>query len=147
MGITRVRKDGIPVSSDAFGDGVGARIEHQQEKKLFSGKKVSEVRMGAAVSDDFVDAKEGKLEGVHGETNGDGAGGGWSANQLLCELDSDRVFPHSTSRIAALNRELKALEVRYFRTRMQLEKSMEKVCVPLFTYHGDLVLNDCFGSA
>lgn len=56
--------------------------------------------------------------------------GGWQTNQFgtqLVDVDSDRVAPHMTSRLAALNRELKALEVRYFRTRLQLEKSMEKV--------------------
>lgn len=59
------------------------------------------------------------------ETNG-----GWQTNQFgaqLGDVDSDRVAPHMTSQLAALNRELKALEVRFFRTRLQLEKSMEKV--------------------
>ncbi|RLN73167.1 hypothetical protein BBJ28_00011066 [Nothophytophthora sp. Chile5] len=41
--------------------------------------------------------------------------------------DSERVFPAPTSHVAALNRELKALEVRYFRTRLHLEKKTEKV--------------------
>lgn len=57
--------------------------------------------------------------------------GAWQTNQFgqLGDGDADRAAPHMTSRLAALNRELKALEVRYFRTRLQLEKSMEKVCV------------------
>lgn len=33
----------------------------------------------------------------------------------------------TTSRVAALNRELKALELRYFRTREQVEKTREQV--------------------
>ncbi|ETP45597.1 hypothetical protein F442_08006 [Phytophthora nicotianae P10297] len=46
-------------------------------------------------------------------------------NQL--ELaDSERVFPPPTSQVASLNKELKALETRYFRTRLTLEKVREK---------------------
>ncbi|KAL3670018.1 hypothetical protein V7S43_005390 [Phytophthora oleae] len=41
-------------------------------------------------------------------------------------VDSERVFPAPTSHVAALNRELKSLETRYFRTRLNLEKIMEK---------------------
>lgn len=40
--------------------------------------------------------------------------------------DSERVFPAPTSHVAALNRELKSLETRYFRTRLNLEKVTEK---------------------
>ncbi|KAG7389079.1 hypothetical protein PHYPSEUDO_011348 [Phytophthora pseudosyringae] len=40
--------------------------------------------------------------------------------------DSERVFPAPTSHVASLNRELKALETRYFRTRLSLEKATEK---------------------
>ncbi|RLN54543.1 hypothetical protein BBJ28_00020122 [Nothophytophthora sp. Chile5] len=47
-------------------------------------------------------------------------------NQLGELADSERVFPAPTSHVAALNRELKALEVRYFRTRLHLEKKTEK---------------------
>ncbi|KAG6962408.1 hypothetical protein JG688_00008620 [Phytophthora aleatoria] len=47
------------------------------------------------------------------------------SNQL--ELaDSERVFPAPTSHVASLNKELKALETRYFRTRLTLEKVTEK---------------------
>ncbi|TMW60050.1 hypothetical protein Poli38472_000092 [Pythium oligandrum] len=45
------------------------------------------------------------------------------------DLDAElqaTVVPGSTSQVAVLNRELKALEVRYFRTRLQLEKITEK---------------------
>ncbi|KAE9340416.1 hypothetical protein PF008_g11120 [Phytophthora fragariae] len=47
-------------------------------------------------------------------------------NQLGELPDSERVFPAPTSHVAALNRELKALETRYFRTRLNLEKATEK---------------------
>lgn len=74
-----------------------------------------------------------ELEAVHGvQDDSDAlaracAAEAWSVNQMG-DLDADRTTPaHAMSRIAALNRELKALEVRYFRTRLQLEKSMEKV--------------------
>ncbi|KAG2530083.1 hypothetical protein JM18_002506 [Phytophthora kernoviae] len=40
--------------------------------------------------------------------------------------DSERVFPAPSSHVASLNRELKALETRYYRTRLHLEKSTEK---------------------
>lgn len=40
--------------------------------------------------------------------------------------DSDRVFPAPSSHVASLNRELKALETRYFRTRLHLEKATDK---------------------
>lgn len=48
-------------------------------------------------------------------------------NQLGDLPDSERVFPAPTSHVASLNRELKALETRYFRTRLNLEKATEKV--------------------
>lgn len=48
-------------------------------------------------------------------------------NQLGELGDSERVFPAPTSHVASLNRELKALETRYFRTRLSLEKVTEKV--------------------
>jgi hypothetical protein len=53
-------------------------------------------------------------------------------NQLGELADSERVFPAPTSHVASLNRELKALETRYFRTRLSLEKATEKVekCSP-----------------
>lgn len=50
----------------------------------------------------------------------------WTSNQLVWD-DAEQMAPHMTSSLASLNRELKVLEVRYFRTRLQLEKSMDKV--------------------
>ncbi|KAL4085588.1 hypothetical protein PRIC1_014924 [Phytophthora ramorum] len=47
-------------------------------------------------------------------------------NQLGELADSERVFPAPSSQVASLNRELKALETRYFRTRLSLEKATEK---------------------
>ncbi|KAG7399695.1 hypothetical protein PHYBOEH_008202 [Phytophthora boehmeriae] len=40
--------------------------------------------------------------------------------------DAERVFPAPSSVVASLNRELKVLETRYYRTRLHLEKSTEK---------------------
>lgn len=51
------------------------------------------------------------------------------------EQGTESIFPPQNSQIATLNREMKALEVRYFRTRLLLEKTTDKVhkfCVHLF---------------
>lgn len=49
-----------------------------------------------------------------------------SSNLFLRDEDSERVFPAPTSHVALLNKELKALETRYFRTRLGLEKTTAK---------------------
>ncbi|GAB9477601.1 hypothetical protein Gpo141_00014704, partial [Globisporangium polare] len=121
MGITRARRD-EPVGGGAGSSSSNARGDQPQ---LLLRKKASEVRTCASVFDGDKDNKEHVEEGDACDTSG-----AWHANQFGAQLGdvdlSDRVAPHMTSRLAALNRELKALEVRYFRTRLQLEKSMEK---------------------
>ena len=42
--------------------------------------------------------------------------------------NTEAIIPPQNSQVAVLNREIKALEVRYFRTRLLLEKTTEKVC-------------------
>ncbi|TYZ61837.1 hypothetical protein PybrP1_000949 [[Pythium] brassicae (nom. inval.)] len=90
--------------------------------------KLNEVKTCVSVLDDGYLVGPDGHEKRRAEQAGDAAERAeeelWSANQL--GDDAERTPPHMTSRLASLNRELKALEVRYFRTRLQLEKSMDK---------------------
>lgn len=115
MGLTRVRG----ADSVARGDHT---VPSPEVKKVNETRTCVSVLDGGLANHDKGNERFGAE--IEDEAKRDDAVG-WSGNQFGEDLD--RVPPHMTSRLAALNRELKALEVRYFRTRLQLEKSMDKV--------------------
>jgi hypothetical protein len=93
-------------------------------KRSPSLKKVVDKRRSSSPSSPAGTSDEDEEEEYDDMTNQEQLNVGINVDGLI---ESETIYPPATSQVEQLNRELKALETRYFRTRLQLEKATSKV--------------------